>query len=74
MGPSLMHLTHAAVVRDEQLRVAREHRRSEASSESLERPDSDRMDAHEYQRALVRASLLLSRREPASRRRTSTAG
>jgi hypothetical protein len=30
--------------------------------------------AHERQRALVRASLLLSRREPETRRRASAAG
>lgn len=68
MGPSLIHHHHAAVVRDEQLRVADMRRRAKASAppERVGRGT----DAHERQRALVRLSLLLSRRrDPATHRR-----
>jgi hypothetical protein len=69
MGPSLMQILHAAVVSDEQRRSVKSDHQSEADGGSLEQR-ADHVRAHEQQRALVRASLLLSRQEPASRRRT----
>jgi hypothetical protein len=52
------HLAQALI--DEQLRVASERRRAKASNEPPA-PAGDGLSAHERQRALVRASLLLSR-------------
>jgi hypothetical protein len=66
----MSHLSHhlATVLIDEQMRVAVERQRAKALSEPPERAGGG-VDAHERQRALVRASLLLSRRDPATRRR-----
>jgi hypothetical protein len=68
----MSHLSYhlVQVLIDEQLRVARERQRPEASVEPPQRA-GDGVSPHERQRALVRASLLLSRRDPAPRRQTA---
>jgi hypothetical protein len=68
MSPSLIHQLHAAVVREEVLRTAREHHAPPAGDRTVVRASPDRVAAHERERALVRASLLLSAREPGERR------
>jgi hypothetical protein len=70
----LTHLTDAAVVSDDRVRVALENQRPDVGREPLERAGSDRVQTQERHCTLVRARLLHSRREPASRHRTRTAG
>jgi hypothetical protein len=68
MSPSPIHQLHAAVVREEVLRTARKHQALPARDRAVVRPSPERVAAHERERALVRASLLLSAREPGARR------
>jgi hypothetical protein len=61
------HLAQGMI--DEELRVARDCQRTDARDEPLQRAGG--VDAHERQRALVRASLRLSRWDPATRSPTA---
>ena len=64
------HPSHllAQIILDERLRDAAEHAHRHVPGEPR-RPSPSGQDAHTLQRALVRASLLLSRREDAPRHR-----
>jgi|tagenome__1003787_1003787.scaffolds.fasta_scaffold20969686_4 hypothetical protein len=67
MGPSLIHLRTAEIMRDERLRTAGATRR--ANTGARPEPIGDVADPHERQRALVCASLLMSDRRDASTHR-----